>query len=97
MASTANLGQRRPRVGASILVSLALLLEAGSALAEGRPRIDCKCRANGRSFELGERVCLQTASGYRLAECRMVQNVTSWRVEAEGCLVSELWLAEAGG
>jgi hypothetical protein len=51
--------------------------------------IECRCRADGRTYELGARVCLRTPSGYRVAECRMVQNVTSWSFGAEGdCSVS---------
>ncbi len=49
------------------------------------PHINCTCRANGRSYALGERVCLSTPSGRRLAECRMQENVTSWRLGPEGC------------
>ncbi len=48
----------------------------------------CACIANGRSYELGERVCLKTPSGYRLAECRMSQNVMSWAMQADRCDVS---------
>ena len=53
--------------------------------------INCTCRANGRSYGLGERVCLSTPGGSRMAECRMSQNVTSWVVQGEeGCVVSQL-------
>lgn len=55
--------------------------------------INCTCRANGRSYGLGERVCLATPNGARMAECRMSQNVTSWVVQGEeGCVVSQLRL-----
>jgi len=47
--------------------------------------IECRCRANGQSYELGSRVCLSTPRGYRLAECRMQQNVTSWAIGGEDC------------
>jgi hypothetical protein len=49
------------------------------------PHINCTCRANGRSYALGERVCLSTPAGKRVAECRMQQNVTSWSLGAEDC------------
>jgi len=52
------------------------------------PHIACTCRANGRSYALGERVCLNTAGGYRLAQCRMQQNVTSWAIGSDDCVVS---------
>ena len=58
--------------------------------APGQPpiHIECRCRANGRTFALGEKVCLQTPSGYRVAECRMEQNVTSWSFAQEECMVN---------
>ncbi len=50
------------------------------------PERDCTCRANGRSYHMGERVCLRTPDGaLRTAECRMVQNVTSWAFSQEAC------------
>ena len=72
-------------------IVLALLVLASPALAAEATRpIDCRCRANGQNFSLGERTCLLTPDGFRLAKCRMVQNVTSWQVEPDGCVVSEL-------
>ncbi|WP_029031407.1 hypothetical protein [Salinarimonas rosea] len=41
----------------------------------------CMCRAFGRAFEPGERVCL---SG-RLAECTIAINVMNWRRTGEAC------------
>lgn len=55
-----------------------LLLTATSAMA------DCTCRAGGRDYKLGERVCL---SG-RAAVCGMDQNVSSWISVNEPCVVS---------
>jgi hypothetical protein len=81
-----------------IVIALGLL--AGEAAVSGvdasprlvqpaqNPHIACTCRANGRSYALGERVCLSTASGYRVAECRMQQNVTSWAIGPDDCAVS---------
>ena len=71
------------------------------AVAEDRvqrgpiPGIRCSCRANGRNYELGERACIATPAGPRLARCAMVQNVTSWALESEGCEVSRLELRTA--
>ena len=79
-------------------------LLAGTASAEEalheaqqspNPHINCTCRANGRNYALGERVCLRTAKGYRLAECRMQQNVTNWSIGQEDCSVSA-WLDQGG-
>ena len=50
--------------------------------------IKCACRANGRSYELGQHVCLKTPSGYRVAECRMSQNVMSCAMQTDSCDVS---------
>ena len=59
------------------------------------PGIDCKCRANGTYYRMGERACIGTPDGPRTAECGMVQNVTSWTVTGEGCVVARL--RPAGG
>jgi hypothetical protein len=60
---------------------------AAGTLAAPRA-IECHCRANGQSYQLGARVCLSTPSGYRMAECRMQQNVTTWQVGVEECSVT---------
>ena len=80
----------------AVLVALLASLPALPALAAGAGRagvdaprhIDCRCRANGRTYELGAKVCLPTPAGHRVAECRMEQNVTSWRFAPEDCAVS---------
>lgn len=81
--------RRRPTLIA--LAVSAALSAAAPAVAEGTPYIDCKCRANGHTYALGERACVYTPGGPRIAECSMVQNVTSWTVRpGEGCVVSGL-------
>ena len=75
---------------------LALLLAAPAALAHdpahppypGWENIKCACRANGQSYEVGQRVCLSTPAGFRVAECRMSQNVTTWALQSEACDVT---------
>ena len=59
-----------------------LLLAAGSAAA------DCTCRAKGRDYKHGERICLSGPAGPRSAVCGMEQNVASWIVIDEPCAVS---------
>lgn len=79
-------------------VAAALLGAAGAlpAVAQEAPpplpgnRPPCTCRANGQEYELGERACLSTPQGHRLATCTMSQNVTSWQVSGESCVVSLL-------
>jgi len=46
---------------------------------------ECYCRAQGRLFAEGESICLRTAQGGRLAECRMVTNVMSWGITDRAC------------
>lgn len=91
------------RVGVLALLVLTVLLAPAAGLAAGAPAPDdpalqspyppsiaCRCRANGRSYALGERACLDTPAGPRQARCRMVQNVTSWAIEEEGCVAAGL-------
>ena len=79
---------------AALLAAPAILEAAAPPAGPGQapvaaPRaIECHCRANGRAYQLGDRVCLQTPSGHRVAECRMSQNVTSWRFDGDDCSVS---------
>ena len=89
-----------------IAVAQALAPPAGRAASAAQPPpparssrdIECRCRADGRTYELGARVCLRTPSGYRVAECRMVQNVTSWSFAGEGdCAVSASVAASVAG
>ncbi len=47
---------------------------------------DCTCRALGRSYELGQSLCLTTPSGPRVAVCDLLVNVTSWRFSQTPCV-----------
>jgi hypothetical protein len=80
-------------LAAAAAISAGWVVSAGAAqpeavLAHPAPGIECRCRANGRTYELGARICLRTPSGYRVAECRMQQNVSSWTIGSEDCSVS---------
>ena len=55
------------------------------AQAPGHNPLDCYCRAQGRIFAPGESICLKTAAGGRIAECRMVINVMSWGITDRAC------------
>ncbi|MEK0085321.1 hypothetical protein [Benzoatithermus flavus] len=73
----------RGRLG---LVLLAVLAAAASAQELGPPGTrPCTCRAHGRSYGLGERVCLESPAGWRIAECRLAGNVTSWVFGPQSC------------
>ena len=50
---------------------------------------DCTCRARGQEFELGQKTCLQTPKGARIATCGMVLNNTSWQFSDTPCVVSD--------
>jgi hypothetical protein len=79
----------------SVVVILSLLIagaagaleQPGSEQAQLRDHnpIDCYCRAQGRMFALGEKVCLKTAEGPRLAQCGMEINVMSWSITEAPC------------
>lgn len=58
---------------------------AQTAQAPAHHPLDCYCRAQGRMFAPGERVCLRTAEGPRLAQCRMEINVMSWSITETPC------------
>jgi hypothetical protein len=56
---------------------------------------DCTCRALGRSFELGQSLCLTTPNGPRMAVCDMQINVTSWRFSQTPCVTAGTELPRA--
>lgn len=58
---------------------------AQTAQAPAHNPLDCYCRAQGKMFALGERVCLKTAEGPKLAQCQMEINVMSWGITAVPC------------
>lgn len=61
--------------------------DAGPA-DEASARGDCICRAQGRAYAVGQTVCLNTATGSRLATCGMVLNNTAWLFSQDACTVS---------
>ncbi|WP_210485098.1 hypothetical protein [Microvirga antarctica] len=61
------------------------LLPVQKVQAARSPHADCSCRAQGRMFAYGERVCLRTPDGPRMAQCAMSTNVTNWALTAEPC------------
>ena len=64
----------------ALIAALDALLSAATA--------DCTCRAQGRVFQLGERACLTTPQGARLATCGMMLNNSSWEFSDTACTVS---------
>jgi hypothetical protein len=72
------------RLGLSAAVALIAALDALLAAAAA----DCTCRAQGREFQLGERACLTTPQGTRVATCGMVLNNSSWQFSETPCTVS---------
>jgi hypothetical protein len=72
-------------------------LTAADAIASSAAA-DCTCRSQGRDYELGRSVCLQSPKGARIATCGMVLNNTSWQFTETPCTVSAVPqdLPEAG-
>ena len=71
---------RRPLLIVSLLAAEALLSPASA---------DCTCRWQGRDYDLGQSVCLQSPKGARIATCGMVLNNTSWQFTETPCTVSQ--------
>ncbi|TMJ06179.1 MAG: hypothetical protein E6G97_00495 [Alphaproteobacteria bacterium] len=67
------------------LAVLSLIAASDASLAA-----ECTCRSQGRDYELGTSVCLQTPKGARIATCGMVLNNTSWQFSDTPCVISEL-------
>jgi hypothetical protein len=74
----------------SLGLAVCLVATAATAQQGHHDKADCSCRAPGKRVLLGDTVCLATAEGHRLATCVMNQNVTSWAISKEGCVVSSL-------
>ena len=70
------------------LLTVALIAAADAALSLAAA--DCTCRSQGRDYDLGKSVCLQTPKGARIATCGMVLNNTSWQFSDTPCVVSEM-------
>jgi len=66
----------------------ALLLVILIAASDAALAADCTCRSQGRDYELGKSVCLQSPKGPRIATCGMVLNNTSWQFSETPCVVS---------
>jgi hypothetical protein len=56
-----------------------------AAQAPAHNPLDCWCLAKGKKFAPGESICLRTAEGGRMAECRMETNVMSWGITETPC------------
>ena len=53
------------------------------------PKPECMCRLrSGTRVPLGTRTCLRVGGREYTAECRLSQNVSTWREIAKGCPVS---------
>jgi hypothetical protein len=71
------------------LASFTVLLTAPFSFAHAnqRPGLSasanalCECRANGRIWVLGDKICLNG----RMAVCSMNQNVTNWAMTPDSC------------
>jgi hypothetical protein len=50
--------------------------------------IPCECIFKGRTFKVGERVCMATNVGTVITRCELAQNNTTWQPSSEPCTVS---------
>jgi hypothetical protein len=71
-------------LGAAPLSVLAEESQTNVRMVQGR-QPECVCRAQGRTFAVGESACLRTPTGARVALCGMVQNNTSWHFTEQPC------------
>lgn len=90
---------------AAAVAAMGLLAVAvPAALAQSRftdpgpqpPLPPCTCRAEGRTFQLGEMTCLRTPQGSRMARCIMVINNPSWDAGTAPCPSARLSLETRG-
>ena len=80
-------------------IVVAVLLASQASAAEGprlgtqgdhaRPKPECMCRLrSGERVPLGTYTCLRVGGREYLAQCRLSQNVSTWREVEKGCPVS---------
>ena len=80
------------RILGSLLCAVTFVTVSAHVSIEAAP--DCTCRFQGRDIQLGQSVCIDTASGPRMARCVNVLNNTSWEVTERTCPFAR---APAGG
>lgn len=56
---------------------------SAEAVADRLP--PCTCRADGRSYDMGDEICLATPAGRRIMRCTMVINMPSWTPTERSC------------
>ncbi|MGH6816668.1 MAG: hypothetical protein ACREC6_13295 [Hyphomicrobiaceae bacterium] len=68
---------------------------ASPYLPDGRTRsgttdqpIPCRCRAHGTAYQVDDVVCLVTPRGPLKARCARVDNITSWIISDEPCVMA---------
>jgi hypothetical protein len=61
------------------------LMHLNARAVQAHDPAECVCRAQGRTFAVGESACLRTAMGARVAHCGMVLNNTSWHFTERPC------------
>ncbi|MBL4785989.1 MAG: hypothetical protein JKY49_11245 [Cohaesibacteraceae bacterium] len=81
--------QKRLRISAAVLFAALVSISVGEALSQEK-KIPCTCRFKGADIELGQRVCLKSNSGLRIAICEMYQNNTTWNITEEPCVFSSI-------
>lgn len=54
--------------------------------------IPCRCRYQGRFYNLGDVVCMHTPRGTVFTRCELFLNNTSWMPTDEPCTISQLMM-----
>ena len=71
--------------GTARILLLAVIL-GGLAPVSAAAAPACTCRYAGQTYQNGEYACIKLGGDYRLAQCSLSENVSSWRFLQEGCL-----------
>ena len=66
-------------------VSIFAAVGASSLAWSKPPNVSCKCRHAGKFYAAGDYACIKTNKGFRLAQCALSENVSSWRFTTGGC------------
>jgi hypothetical protein len=86
LAVTTNIAQADP----SRLTTSDRRITPGQVIDGWGKPIPCRCRYGGRTYQLGETVCMNTPFGTRLARCELVLNNTSWVPTQDSCVISSM-------
>lgn len=67
------------------VAAAALLASALGVLPHPALATECFCRSRDGPAPMGQRLCVSTQAGWRVAVCVMDINIMSWRLTGESC------------